>query len=81
MGRRLSTTTMDMTEVNAESSEEPWNLVAYHVPWGPGYEGYERGTLPGPEGTCVFLRSPTPLKRQRTTQACDSCRERKAKVS
>lgn len=63
-----------------EEEDAPWNLVAYHIPWGPGYEGYEAGTLPGPDGACIFLRSPTPLKRQRTSQACDKCRERKAKV-
>ncbi|GJJ10856.1 hypothetical protein Clacol_005084 [Clathrus columnatus] len=67
------------SEMDEESGDEPWNLVAYHIPWGPGYEGYEAGTLPGPDGTCIFLRSPTPLKRQRTVQACDKCRERKAK--
>lgn len=83
-GPHSSTTTTDSTvldtDVDADSSEEPWNLIAYHIPWGPNYEGYKTGTLPGPDGTCVFLRSPTPRKRQRTSQACDKCRERKAKV-
>lgn len=88
LGRRLSAAATDIvafdsdSDVGALSSEEPWNLVTYHIPWGPGYEGYdsETGTLPGPDGICVFLRSPTPLKRQRTSQACDKCRDRKAKV-
>ncbi|KAF8521767.1 hypothetical protein BU17DRAFT_64753 [Hysterangium stoloniferum] len=79
MCQRRSSTFSDAVEDDTEDA--PWNLVAYHVPWGPGYEGYEAGTLPGPDGTCVFLRSPTPLKRQRTSQACDKCRERKAKCS
>jgi len=72
---------LDPMLVRDEEGDAPWNLVAYHIPWGPGYEGYEAGTLPGPDGTCIFLRSPTPLKRQRTAQACEKCRERKAKVS
>lgn len=78
--RRQSTSGYSITGPDDEAGDAPWNLVAYHIPWGPGYEGYEAGTLPGPDGTCIFLRSPTPLKRQRTTQACDKCRERKAKV-
>lgn len=41
---------------------------------------YRRGKLPGPEGDCIFLRSPTPVKNQRTSEACKKCRERKAKV-
>ena len=57
-----------------------WNLIPYNVPWGNNYHNYEYGTLPGPEGACIFLRSPTPVKNQRTSQACKKCRERKAKV-
>lgn len=60
--------------------ENAWNLVPYNIPWGPSYHGYKSGSLPGPEGKCIFLRSPTPLKNQRTGQACEKCRERKAKV-
>jgi hypothetical protein len=61
--------------------EDCWNLIPYNVPWGNNYRNYEYGTLPGPEGACIFLRSPTPVKNQRTSQACKKCRERKAKVS
>lgn len=50
------------------------------VAWGPSYVGYKKGSLPGPDGKSIFLRSPTPLKNQRTGQACEKCRERKAKV-
>lgn len=60
--------------------EDAWNLIPYHIPWGSAYHGYKGGTLPGPDGKCLFLRSPTPLKNQRTGQACEKCRERKAKV-
>ena len=60
--------------------EDCWNLIPYNVPWGHNYHNYEYGTLPGPEGACIFLRSPTPVKSQRTSQACKKCRERKAKV-
>ena len=60
--------------------DDCWNLIPYNVPWGNNYHNYEYGTLPGPEGACVFLRSPTPVKNQRTSQACKKCRERKAKV-
>lgn len=62
-------------------SEDVWDLIPYDISWGPTYYGYREGTLPGPEGKCIFLRSPTPLKYQRTGQACEKCRERKAKVS
>ena len=60
--------------------DDCWNLIPYNVPWGHNYHNYEYGTLPGPEGACIFLRSPTPVKSQRTSQACKKCRERKAKV-
>lgn len=77
--------TFDPEEAAAESeeeldSEDVWNLIPYDISWGPAYYGYREGTLPGPDGTCIFLRSPTPLKYQRTGQACEKCRERKAKV-
>lgn len=62
-------------------SEDAWNLVPYDISWGSSYYGYREGTLPGPDGKCIFLRSPTPLKYQRTGQACEKCRERKAKAS
>ena len=61
-------------------ADNAWNLIPYHVAWGPEYEEYRAGTLPGPEGDCIFLRSPTPLKNQRAVEACKKCRERKAKV-
>ncbi|KZT34545.1 hypothetical protein SISSUDRAFT_1122182 [Sistotremastrum suecicum HHB10207 ss-3] len=68
--------------VAEDDPEQPWNLVPYHVPWGSSYVGYSSGTLPGPEGgKSIFLRSPTPTKNQRTSQACEKCRERKAKCS
>jgi hypothetical protein len=63
-----------------EELDDCWNLIPYNVPWGNSYHNYEYGTLPGPEGACIFLRSPTPVKNQRTSQACKKCRERKAKV-
>ncbi|THH27527.1 hypothetical protein EUX98_g6671 [Antrodiella citrinella] len=58
-----------------------WNLVPYDVPWGQDYYQYKQGTLPGPDGACLFLRSPTPVEKRRTLQACKMCRERKAKCS
>ncbi|KAI0747203.1 hypothetical protein C8Q80DRAFT_1121800 [Daedaleopsis nitida] len=63
------------------ASEDTWNLIPYDVPWGPEYYHYRSGTLPGPDGTCIFLRSPTPLKNRRTQKACNKCRQRKAKCS
>ncbi|KAI0765487.1 hypothetical protein C8Q74DRAFT_1371277 [Fomes fomentarius] len=65
----------------AVASEDSWNLIPYDVPWGPEYYHYRAGTLPGPDGTCIFLRSPTPLKNRRTQKACNKCRQRKAKCS
>ena len=62
------------------SSEDSWNLIPYDVPWGSEYYHYHAGTLPGPDGACIFLRSPTPLKNRRTQKACNKCRQRKAKV-
>ncbi|KAL6298877.1 hypothetical protein BKA93DRAFT_34264 [Sparassis latifolia] len=64
------------------AEDDCWNLIPYHIPWGPEYYNYKGGTLPGPDGkTCIFLRSPTPLKNRRTEKACNKCRERKAKCS
>ncbi|KAI5117880.1 hypothetical protein M0805_002272 [Coniferiporia weirii] len=72
----------DSTSVDDESdTEDVWDLVPYDISWGSSYFGYRDGTLPGPDGKCIFLRSPTPLKYQRTGQACEKCRERKAKCS
>ncbi|KAI1785059.1 hypothetical protein LXA43DRAFT_169490 [Ganoderma leucocontextum] len=65
----------------ALAAEDSWNLIPYDVPWGPEYYHYRAGTLPGPEGACIFLRSPTPLKNRRTQKACNKCRQRKAKCS
>ncbi|KZT20227.1 hypothetical protein NEOLEDRAFT_1182748 [Neolentinus lepideus HHB14362 ss-1] len=76
-----STATFDSAPPTPSEAEDSWNLIPYNVPWGSAYHQYEAGTLPGPEGACIFLRSPTPLKNQRTTQACEKCRERKAKCS
>lgn len=77
-----------LTEDDSESSieadsEDAWNLIPYDIAWGSSYYGYKKSdcTLPGPDGKCIFLRSPTPLKYQRTGQACEKCRERKAKVN
>ncbi|KAH9930462.1 uncharacterized protein BXZ73DRAFT_47582 [Epithele typhae] len=65
----------------AVASEDSWNLIPYDVPWGCEYYHYRAGTLPGPDGACIFLRSPTPLKNRRTQKACNKCRQRKAKCS
>ncbi|KAI0366092.1 hypothetical protein BV20DRAFT_953067 [Pilatotrama ljubarskyi] len=72
---QLSTCPLD------DASEDSWNLIPYDVPWGPEYYHYKAGTLPGPDGACIFLRSPTPLKNRRTQKACNKCRQRKAKCS
>lgn len=65
----------------AGESQETWDLIPYNVPWGHEYCDYRPGVLPGPDGACIFLRSPTPLKNKRTVKACNKCRGRKAKVS
>ncbi|KAH8089899.1 hypothetical protein BXZ70DRAFT_495926 [Cristinia sonorae] len=76
-----------MSPADSNSSEPTtedgvsWNLVPYDVPWGQDYYQYNQGTLPGPAGTCLFLRSPTPVEKRRTVQACKMCRDRKAKCS
>lgn len=72
----------------SEPADAPWNLVPYSLPFAAGRgngavpgdaSGAAAGT--GPGGAPLFLRSPTPTKRQRTSQACEKCRDRKAKVS
>ncbi|KAI0646711.1 hypothetical protein C8Q79DRAFT_1000965 [Trametes meyenii] len=55
----------------AIDSEDCWNLIPYDVPWGPEYYHYKTGSLPGPDGASIFLRSPTPLKNRRTQKAGD----------
>ncbi|TCD71030.1 hypothetical protein EIP91_000529 [Steccherinum ochraceum] len=83
-----ATATMSPAASDPCGSTEPvlddpvcWNLVPYDVPWGQDYFNYKQGTLPGPDGKCLFLRSPTPVEKRRTSQACKMCRERKAKCS
>ncbi|CAL1708362.1 unnamed protein product [Somion occarium] len=63
------------------ASSGMWQLVPYDIPWGHDYYRYKVGCLPGPGGACIFLRTPTPVEKRRTTQACVTCRERKAKCS
>ncbi|CCM00456.1 uncharacterized protein FIBRA_02489 [Fibroporia radiculosa] len=67
--------------IDEPSTPNIWNLIPYNVPWGSAYRDYVPGSLPGPEGPCIFLRSPTPLKNRRVAKACARCRERKAKCS
>ncbi|EKM56274.1 uncharacterized protein PHACADRAFT_183026 [Phanerochaete carnosa HHB-10118-sp] len=62
-------------------SDDPWNLRPYDVPWGPSYYQYKPGKLPGHDGDCLMLRSPTPIEQRRTAIACRHCRQRKAKCS
>ncbi|CAE7221045.1 unnamed protein product [Rhizoctonia solani] len=60
--------------------EQPWNLIPCAMPFAQdGVAG--SGGIPGVAGASFFLRSPTPTKRQRTNQACEKCRERKAKCN
>ncbi|KAG9018150.1 hypothetical protein FRB90_012113 [Tulasnella sp. 427] len=76
----------------SEPNDNPWNLVSYNLPFtasGRSTAGVPGdligGSTVGPgtdtPGAPLFLRSPTPTKRQRTSQACEKCRDRKAKVS
>ncbi|EIM84558.1 uncharacterized protein STEHIDRAFT_112901 [Stereum hirsutum FP-91666 SS1] len=76
--------------INQDSQSPPanetWDLIPYDVPWGREYQNYRPGVLPGPDGDCVFLRSPTPdsveqHRKQRTVEACRNCRERHSKCS
>lgn len=64
----LSVSTVD------QIGEQPWNLIPDRMPFAQDGSGMAMGAS-------FFLRSPTPTKRQRTNQACEKCRERKAKVS
>ena len=80
VGTIPSPITPTFPQSSRDELDDCWNLIPYNVPWGNNYHNYEYGTLPGPEGACIFLRSPTPVKNQRTSQACKKCRERKAKV-
>ncbi|KAI0824963.1 hypothetical protein BC628DRAFT_1419700 [Trametes gibbosa] len=68
-------------ENDPAAADHAWNLIPYDVPWGPEYYDYHAGSLPGPDGACLFLRSPTPIKNRRTQKACNRCRQRKAKCS
>lgn len=67
--------------ITPSDPDDAWNLIPYNVSWGHEYEEYRAGILPGPEGDCIFLRSPTPLRNQRASEACKKCRERKAKCT
>jgi hypothetical protein len=80
VGTIPSPVTPTFPQSSQDELDDCWNLIPYNVPWGNNYHNYEYGTLPGPQGACIFLRSPTPVKNQRTSQACQKCRERKAKV-
>ncbi|KAF8709325.1 GAL4-like Zn(II)2Cys6 (or C6 zinc) binuclear cluster DNA-binding domain, partial [Rhizoctonia solani] len=61
------------------NEEQPWNLIPCSMPF--AQDGVGSTGIPGVAGTSFFLRSPTPTKRQRTNQACEKCRERKAKCN
>ncbi|KAH7343284.1 hypothetical protein B0J17DRAFT_764496 [Rhizoctonia solani] len=61
------------------NDEQPWNLIPCPMPF--AQDGVGSGGIPGVAGASFFLRSPTPTKRQRTNQACEKCRERKAKCN
>jgi hypothetical protein len=63
------------SDASNEVEEDSWNLIPYAVPNVPG-----DASSPAAGSGGLFLRSPTPLKYQRAVQACDQCRERKAKV-
>lgn len=67
--------------LDAPRSDDPWNLRLYDVPWGNAYWKYSPGKLPGHDGDCLMLRSPTPIEQRRTAIACRHCRQRKAKCS
>ncbi|KAI0341320.1 hypothetical protein BDW22DRAFT_1358809 [Trametopsis cervina] len=73
--------TTSLPQTPDEDDDSCWNLIPYDVPWGQDYFAYKAGSLPGPEGDCLFLRSPTPVEKRRTVRACEKCRERKAKCS
>ena len=65
---------------DSSPSDDLWNLRPYDVPWGDCYFDYQPGMLPGHDGMCLILRSPTPIEQRRTAVACKHCRQRKAKV-
>ncbi|KAI0695036.1 hypothetical protein BC835DRAFT_986263 [Cytidiella melzeri] len=78
----ISSVAPSVTRTPAPDDDDTcWNLIPYDVPWGPDYYAYQVGSLPGPDGACLLLRSPTPLDKRRTVRACEKCRERKAKCS
>ncbi|KAG8996296.1 hypothetical protein FRB94_008417 [Tulasnella sp. JGI-2019a] len=69
-----------------EPDDATWNLVPSNAPWKMrGVTGSSladsssSGPVPSVMETGMFMRSPTPTKRQRTVQACEKCRGRKAK--
>ncbi|KAG8863080.1 hypothetical protein FRB96_009260 [Tulasnella sp. 330] len=73
---------------NAEPDDAAWNLVQSNAPWKPrggssSADGGSSGLMPSVmmETSGMFMRSPTPTKRQRTNQACEKCRDRKAKCN
>ncbi|KDQ10586.1 hypothetical protein BOTBODRAFT_68514 [Botryobasidium botryosum FD-172 SS1] len=65
------------TPTGEPEAEISWNLVPCEAPFASTHDGAQ----PGANGSSFFLRSPTPTKRQRTVQACEKCRERKAKCN
>ncbi|KAG8889381.1 hypothetical protein FRB98_004474 [Tulasnella sp. 332] len=75
--------------VSTEADDAPWNLVQSNAPWKPrgvtgppGADVSSPGLVPSVMETGgMFMRSPTPTKRQRTNQACEKCRDRKAKCN
>lgn len=82
-----STVSHDSTR-KSERTGAMWELVPYSLPFVASQgNGVVIGAASGsaaetsPAGAPLFLRSPTPTKRQRTILACDNCRKKKAKVS
>jgi hypothetical protein len=52
---RSKSESIDPSEPDEDAeSDRPWDLVPYHVPWGPSYIGYRPGTIPGPEGESCY---------------------------
>ncbi len=78
-GRSVPSDTLSL-KVGTPNDETLWNLIPYNVPWSHEYFTYGVGIFPRPEGHCLFLRSPTPVERKRTLEACPRCREVKKKV-
>ncbi|CAE6436801.1 unnamed protein product [Rhizoctonia solani] len=78
-GSRGSMSSLSLASMRP-NDEQPWNLIPCAMPFAQdGVAG--SGGIPGVAGASFFLRSPTPTKRQRTNQACEKCRERKAKCN